>query len=49
VNATMKLQPTEVLLDNQEDVSILKPALLQKVEEADHMLKIKGHREQEIM
>jgi hypothetical protein len=42
VNATMKLWPTEVLLDNQADVSILKPALLQNVEQADHMLKING-------
>jgi hypothetical protein len=38
VNATMKLQQTEVLLDNQVDDSILKPALLQNAEEADHTL-----------
>jgi hypothetical protein len=42
VNATQKLKPNEVLLDNQADVSIVHPVLLENVRPAEKVIKVKG-------
>jgi hypothetical protein len=42
VNVTQALLPTEILLDNQADVSIVNPILLKNVEKAQKKIKIKG-------
>jgi hypothetical protein len=42
VNATQKLKSNEVLLDNQADVSIVHPVLLENVRSAEKAIKVKG-------
>jgi hypothetical protein len=42
VNAMQKLKANEVLLDNQADVSIVHPVLLENVRPAERAIKIKG-------
>jgi hypothetical protein len=42
VNTTQKLEPTEVLLDNQADISIIHLMLLQDVLPAERQIKEKG-------
>jgi hypothetical protein len=42
VNATQKLKSNEVLLDNQADVSIVHPVLLENVRPAEKAIKVKG-------
>jgi hypothetical protein len=39
---TQGLLPTEVLLDNQANISIVNPRLLKNVREAKHKIKVKG-------
>jgi hypothetical protein len=42
VNAMQKLKTNEVLLDNQADVSIVHPVLLENVQPAERAIKVKG-------
>ena len=42
VDNTLKVQPNEVLLDNAADISIIKPHLLENLEESDREIKING-------
>jgi hypothetical protein len=42
VNVTQKLTCTEILLDNQADISIIHPKLLENVRPAERNIKVKG-------
>ncbi len=42
VNVTQQLRKTEVLLDNQADISIIHPMLLENVRPAEREIKVKG-------
>ena len=42
VNMTYKLLPTDLVLDNAADTSIIHPMLLEGVHEAERSVKIKG-------
>jgi hypothetical protein len=42
VNVTQQLKTTEILLDNQADISIVHPVLLQNVRPAEKEIKVKG-------
>jgi hypothetical protein len=42
VNVTQQLRKTEVLLDNQADISIVHPMLLENVRPAEREIKVKG-------
>jgi hypothetical protein len=42
VNITQVLLPTEVLLNNQADISIVHPMLLKNIEKSDRRIKVKG-------
>jgi hypothetical protein len=44
VNIMQKLRTTEILLDNQADISIVHPVLLENVHLAEREIKIKGVR-----
>jgi hypothetical protein len=42
VNVTQKLTCTEILLDNQVDISIVHPQLLENVRPVERNIKVKG-------
>lgn len=42
VDESLKVQPNEVLLDNQADISIIRPHLLENVEDSGRTIKING-------
>jgi hypothetical protein len=42
VHVTQVLAPTEVLLDNQADISIIHPMLLKNVQKSERRIRVKG-------
>lgn len=42
VNVTQALLPTEILLDNQADITVINPVLLKNVKTANKQIRIKG-------